>query len=111
MTRSALTIEGLQTASFKRNLKWDPQGKLTGLFFSTELAGEVGEACNIVKKIEREILGLRGSHASVEDLAHELADVLIVVCLLANHYDIELSDVTIAKFNETSRKLQLPVLL
>ena len=39
----------LREANTKRELEWDPDRKLTMLFHANELAGEVGEACNVVK--------------------------------------------------------------
>jgi NTP pyrophosphatase (non-canonical NTP hydrolase) len=42
-----------------------------------ELAGEAGEACNVIKKLERERLGMPGSRDTVAHLAEELADVII----------------------------------
>ena len=111
MSSRPLTINELQTANYERNKHWDPAEVLNGAFFATELAGEVGEACNIVKKLERERLGVPGSRDTIEHLAEELADVLICVCLLANYYDIELNDITRDKFNRSSLKLKFPVLL
>lgn len=46
-----------------------------------ELAGEVGEVCNVLKKIERERQGEPGSRVTVYDLGAELADVLICLDL------------------------------
>lgn len=106
-----LTIETLQSKNYDRNKIWDPEEKLTPLFFAAELAGEVGEACNVVKKLEREKLGLRGSRDTIEHLGEELADVIIVACLLANQFDIDLDDAICEKFNKTSNLLQLGVTL
>lgn len=80
-------------------------------FRGLELAGEVGEALNIVKKLERTRMGLKGSQGSLNDLAEELADVLICLDLLASEYDIDLEKATIDKFNKTSDKLNIPVRL
>lgn len=101
----------LSVANSRRNEVWDPEGKLTPLFHSTELAGEVGEACNVVKKLEREVLGLRGSRDTEDHLAEELADVVICASLLANKYSIDLQAAVVKKFNATSEKLELPVFL
>lgn len=102
-------LTALSGANKARNHFWDPESKLTPLFFSTELAGEVGEACNVVKKLEREKLGLRGSTTTVGALAEELADAVICASLLANCYDIDLREAVRNKFNSTSDKLNLPV--
>ena len=103
------TISDLQHALAKRDLEWDPEGKLTLEFRATELAGECGEACNIVKKLCRERLGLRGSRATVTDLKDELEDVIICVGLLANAAGIQLN--VADKFNASSTKLGLNVFL
>lgn len=76
----------LRAANTVRQLEWDPNSQITGLYRAVELAGEVGEACNIVKKLERERLGLPGSRGHVDDLGDELADVFICIDLLAAGY-------------------------
>lgn len=75
----------LHIANVARQKEWDASNGLDIDFFGVELAGEVGEACNIIKKLERERLGLRGSRATVQDLADELADVIICTDLIACH--------------------------
>lgn len=103
------TITELQEALAKRDLEWDPEGLLTLEFLATELAGECGEACNVVKKLVRERLGLRGSRATKQDLKDELEDVMICVGLLANAAGIKLN--VADKFNASSKKLGLNVFL
>lgn len=100
-------LHNLQVANQNRNEQWDPDHKLTPLFFACELAGEVGEVCNMVKKIEREKLGLLGSRTTHRELEAEIGDALICLALLANAYDINLEFVTARKFNETSEALGL----
>lgn len=74
-----------------------------------ELAGEVGEACNVMKKLERVRLGIAGSTDTVEHLGEELADVIICVDLIAEVFGIDLWAAVRSKFNATSDKLGLPV--
>jgi NTP pyrophosphatase (non-canonical NTP hydrolase) len=100
-------LDDLSNANDERNKEWDPHNKLTPMFFAVELAGEVGELCNVIKKLEREALGLPGSRATNEQLEDEIADVLIVLSLLANILDVDLETVTRRKFNATSDKLNL----
>lgn len=102
-------LHDLAVANQNRSLEWDPDGKLTPMFFALELAGEVGEICNVVKKLEREALDLRGSRATHQELEDELGDALICLSLLANAFDINLEEVTRKKFNKTSEKLKLDV--
>jgi len=74
------------------------------LFRGVELGGEAGEALNVIKKLERERLGWRGSRATPEQLAEELADVVICADLIAMQPDlgIDLGAAVVAKFNATS---------
>jgi NTP pyrophosphatase (non-canonical NTP hydrolase) len=101
----------LRAANLARNREWDPQGKISLTFRSTELAGEIGEVCNEVKKLERERLGLKGSRTSLAKLAAELADGLICLDLLAMEFGIDLAEAVRAKFNATSEERGLEVWL
>jgi hypothetical protein len=78
------------------------------MFDALELGGEVGELLNIVKKLEREERGWRGSRANPADFDDECADVLICLDKLARRRNVDLAAVTIAKFNATSDKVGLP---
>jgi NTP pyrophosphatase (non-canonical NTP hydrolase) len=99
-----LTFEKLRQANMARQIEWGRSDQKIGLGFrAIELAGETGEACNIVKKLEREKLGLQGSRATTEDLARELADVAICVDLTALSAGIDLGQAVVDKFNATSR--------
>jgi NTP pyrophosphatase (non-canonical NTP hydrolase) len=69
------------------------------------MAGEVGEACNEVKKLRR----LDGADASeekrdelVQKIGHELADTVIYADLLAERLGIDLGDAVREKFNIVS---------
>lgn len=98
----------LRAANARRQAEWDKDDKITLSFRGNELAGEVGEACNIIKKLDRERLGIRGSRATKEQLAEELADVVICADLIAMHEGIDLlNDAVPAKFNATSEKVGL----
>lgn len=101
----------LRQANIIRQQEWDPEGVFSPSFRAVELAGEVGEACNVVKKLEREALGKPGSRASIDDLAQELADIIICTDLLAMSFDINLQEAIIKKFNATSKKLGLKTIL
>jgi len=107
----SLNFIDLRMADMARQKVWDPTDQITLTYRATELAGEVGEACNVVKKLERERLGIRGSRATMEQLAEELADVIICVDLLAMEVGIDLSEAVRRKFNATSEKYGLPTRL
>lgn len=100
-------FSSLREANVARQKEWDAGNQISLSYRATELAGEVGEACNIVKKLERERLGIRGSRDTVEHLAEELADVLICADLIAMHEGIDLEAALVAKFNATSEKVGL----
>jgi NTP pyrophosphatase (non-canonical NTP hydrolase) len=101
----------LRQADIERDKIWNPQKLLSLSFRGNELGGEIGEAQNILKKIERERLGLRGSRATPEMLAEELADGVICIDLIAMEFNIALEQAIRAKFNKTSRERGLDVLL
>lgn len=97
----------LREATIARQKEWDPNGQVSLSYQGNELAGEVGEACNVIKKLEREAMGLPGSRATLQQLTEELADVLICVDLIAAGFGIDLDAAVRAKFNATSSKLGL----
>lgn len=103
-------LKQLRRANSARQDEWEnAKGKLSLSYFGNAIAGEVGEACNVIKKIERERIGLRGSRADINDLAEELADVIIYIDLLAADCNIDLEEAIKAKFNKTSDKYNLNV--
>jgi len=102
-------LNKLRQANIERDKEWNPDKKLTPLFRATELGGECGEALNIVKKLERERLGIKGSRATINELASELSDILICVDLLAMEYNIDLHQALRNTFNATSEKQNLSV--
>lgn len=97
----------LRSANRARQKEWDPSDKITLAYRGNEIAGEVGEACNVIKKLERERLGIKGSRDTVEHLAEELADVMICADLIAMHEGIDLDATVRSKFNATSEKVGL----
>lgn len=101
----------LRAANIARQKLWDAGDQITAAYRGNELAGEVGEACNVIKKLERERMGIRGSRDTVEHLAEELSDIVICTDLIAMQYGIDLDAAVAAKFNATSEKVSLPVRL
>lgn len=97
----------LRTAALQRHKEWHKGGDTSLSYKGNELAGEVGEACNIIKKIERAQIGSVGTRASPQELAEELADVVICVDVIAGAMDIDLGEAVRAKFGKTSEKYGL----
>jgi NTP pyrophosphatase (non-canonical NTP hydrolase) len=75
----------------------------------TATTGELGEAANLVKKLNRVRDGIPGNAESPEQLrsqlADELADVAIYLDLLAQAAGFDLETIREAKFARTSRKI------
>lgn len=97
----------LRAANSARQRERDVDNQLTLAYRGNELAGEVGEACNVIKKLERERLGIAGSRDTKEHLAEELADVIICVDLIAAAEGIDMDAAVRSKFNATSEKVGL----
>jgi NTP pyrophosphatase (non-canonical NTP hydrolase) len=62
------------------------------------IAGETGELCNLLKK------RLRGESIPDDDVADEIADVIIYLDLLSAKIELNLDEIIIRKFNKTSDK-------
>ncbi len=105
------TLHKLREANLARDAIWAKGDKMTPSFRGNELGGEAGEAQNILKKLDRERMGMVGSRASLDDLAEELADVIICCDLAAMDYGIDLAAAVARKFNKTSDKYGLPVMM
>lgn len=99
-------LKALRSANARRAAEWSPGG-VDLSFRGNELAGETGEACNVIKKLERERLGFAGSRDTREHLAEELADIIICCDLIAMDLFIDLEAAVARKFNATTRKVGL----
>lgn len=110
-----LTFRQLQATNNSRKSRWhgnpDPW---TLADWSNAMAGEAGEACNVVKKIRRLDLGMR-SHRTKETreellkkLGHELADNLLYTFLTADAAGIDLEAAVREKFNLVSEAEGFP---
>jgi len=75
----------------------------------TATAGELGEAANVVKKLNRVRDGIPGNAETPEQLrqmlADEIADVAIYLDLMAQAAGFDLETIRAAKFARTSRKI------
>lgn len=66
------------------------------------VCGELGEAANLIKKIERGDLTLDEAR---DDLAREFADVVTYLDILAMRAGVDLGEAVVDKFNEVSRRV------
>jgi NTP pyrophosphatase (non-canonical NTP hydrolase) len=84
------------------------------LFFTTALAGEVGELCNMIKKRERAKYGglVAGTNHKAADitqdvLKEEIGGIFIYLDLLASLVGVDLGEAVIETFNSKSEKYGL----
>lgn len=115
-----LTFADLAAANLARCVRWHPGGieVWSPTDWATALTGELGEACNAIKKLRRVEDGvanksdpgrlLADRESAIAAIGDELADTLIYLDLLAQRLGIDLAAVTIAKFNATSEKYGFP---
>lgn len=75
----------------------------------TATAGELGEAANVIKKLNRVRDGIPGNAETPEQLrgqlADEIADVAIYLDLMAQAAGLDLETIRDAKFARTSAKI------
>jgi NTP pyrophosphatase (non-canonical NTP hydrolase) len=84
-----------------------PDGSDWGLSqWSNAVLGELGEAANIIKKVDRGDMTMDEARPI---LADELADVMIYLDILAFRCGVDLGDATISKFNRVSRHISCNV--
>lgn len=110
---SDLSFDILRKANQERLLQFkNPKGELVhrkpdgsdwGLAqWCNAVTGELGEAANIIKKVERGDYSLDEAR---ESLAKELADVVTYLDLLAFRAGVDLGEATVQKFNEVSTRV------
>lgn len=101
----------LHDANAARDAEWNPNKLLSLSFRSNEMCGEIGEAANVIKKIERERLGLVGSRATLDQAGLELADGVICIGLISMELKLDMGYYVPKKFNLTSRERNLNVFM
>lgn len=84
-------------------------------YWTTALAGEVGELCNMIKKLQRvERGGVDGGSSYLakdinrEMLKEEIGGIAIYLDLMASLLDIDLSEAIVDTFNQKSAQLGFP---
>lgn len=115
MSANGLSFTELRHVSLQRCNRWHPGGigewSLSDWFTAT--MGELGEAANVAKKLNRIRDGMVGNGDNPEaklraDLADEIADVAIYLDILAASEGIDLGAAIERKFNATSEKVGFP---
>lgn len=111
-----LTFAELRAANTSRCARWHPGGVADWPLaeWSNAVTGEFGEACNVIKKLNRIRDGIVGNKPGETEetlrraLADELADTLIYLDLLALRAGIDLDLAVIRKFDAVSIREGFP---
>lgn len=87
--------------------------EVVALFLLAKLTEVSGHGADTTKKLRRQETGVKGNKDAQYDklrkkLGDELADTFAYMCLLADHYDIDIAQAIIDKFNEVSVKHGFP---
>ena len=81
----------------------------------TAVVGELGEAANVAKKLNRVRDRIPGNKQTPEqlkgELRKELGDVFVYLDLLAQSLDFQISDAAVEVFNAKSEELNFPIRL
>lgn len=94
-------------ANIERALLWHKGGldEWSISDWAVAAAGEMGEVCDAIKKLNRARDGIEGTRtATVEDVGDEIADTFLYLNLLAARLGLDLADLVEKKFNEVSRR-------
>ncbi len=102
-----MKFSDLRQANITRQKEWPGNDQADIAFRGLEVAGEFGEVAEALKKYLRGQRGIKGSTASLEDVAQEMADSIIALDLLADLMGIDLGVAVARKFNATSEKYDL----
>jgi NTP pyrophosphatase (non-canonical NTP hydrolase) len=104
---SDLSFDDLRRANVDRcEDAYHPLDRWSLTDWACAAAGEMGEACGVVKRLRRITedtdLACIDNPDLVEHLAEEIADTVIYLDLLAARAGIDLADAVRSKFNRTS---------
>lgn len=108
ISESGLTFNELRQKSTKRSQESydDILSNASLSYYGNALAGEVGEACNLIKKVERaKLVGKFNDTIPASEIGKELADIIIYADLIATKLGLSLGQCVINKFNEVSDRI------
>lgn len=99
-----LSFSVLQSANMKRcDESFHLLNEWSKRDWALAVAGETGEMCNLVKKQRR------GDKITNDEIAEEVADIVIYCDLLCTRLGINLSDAVRSKFNKVSFERKSPI--
>ena len=108
------SIREISRLNLARCLRWHPAGLASWSLsdWAVALAGEVGELCNVIKKLNRYRDGLVGNKESASELSvmlwKEIADVYLYLDLFSAAAGVDLPTAIVKKFDEVSERNGFP---
>lgn len=111
-----MRIRDFQGINQSRHEAWHERNAWNYADLAIGLAGETGETCNVIKKLNRVRDGTKNPNGETVSELHamlgeELADTVMYACLLATCANIDIETAIINKFNKTSKKLGIDITL
>lgn len=111
-----MTFHDVSEINLKRCERWHPgfpNDGWTGSDWSNAMAGEAGEACNVVKKLRRDDFGKVQAAADnradlLAKLATEIGDTFLYLDLLAQFYGLDIAQCVVDTFNRVSIREGFP---
>lgn len=101
-------FSALNNARCRDGFKHDP-ASWSASDWMVATMGELGEAANVLKKLNRERDGIKGNTATAdalrEQLARELADTFIYLDLMSQALGIDLESAVVRTFDAKSREI------
>lgn len=104
----------VRTISLQRALRWHPKGIDSWSLsdWGVALAGEAGELCNVIKKMNRLRDGLQQKAVNeselITSLAMEIGDVYLYLDLIAQRAGLKIEDCIKDTFNRVSERESFP---
>lgn len=95
-----LPFSALRRANTERQRLFNTGRSPSLIYRANELIGEIGEACNVLKKFERERYVIPGSRATTQDFAEEISDVVICVDLTLSTANLSIEEIVFSRLND-----------
>ena len=107
-----MTFREFQEITTDRTMKWHGICSWSLSDWAVAMAGECGEACNVIKKMNRKRILSESDdpeyHELKAALAEEIADTVTYAFLLAERCGFDMDEIVTAKFNKVSKRHGFP---
>ena len=108
-----MTFREFQNITTERCNEWHGIRSWSLSEWAVAMAGECGEACNVIKKMNRKRDSIKNEDPEeydelAEALAEEIADTVTYAFLLAEYCGFDMDEIVAAKFNKVSKRHRFP---